>query len=63
MDLIVSLKMVVLFMGISFGFYYELGVIFRRFCTVFNIKDKRMVQVDPVTREPILTTDIKTNMK
>lgn len=37
MDLMVTLRMYVFFLGISIGFYYELRIIFDRLCTVFNI--------------------------
>ena len=46
MELIVIMKLVVFFMGISIGFFFELSIILGRFCTILNIKDKRMIQID-----------------
>lgn len=50
MELMVTLRLIVFFMGIGIGFYFELNIIFERFCTVLNIEDKRMIQIDPVTK-------------
>ena len=36
-ELMVTLKFVVYFMGISIGLYFELKIIFGRICTIFNI--------------------------
>lgn len=48
-----TLKILVFFMGVSIGLYFELKVIFGRFCTILNIEDKRMIQIDPKTKIPI----------
>ena len=52
LDLMATLRIVVVSMGISLGFYFELKIIFGRFCTILNIDDKRMIKIDPQTKEP-----------
>jgi hypothetical protein len=37
LELMGTLKLVTYFLGVSFGFYYELKIIFSRFCTILNI--------------------------
>lgn len=51
MELMVTLRMLVFFLGISIGFYYELRIIFDRFCAILNIKNNKMVQIDPETKK------------
>lgn len=46
MELLVTLKFQVYFMGIFISTYYELLIIFGRFCTILNIQDKRMIRID-----------------
>ena len=40
-------------MGIAIGFFFELKIIFKRFCTILNIKDKKMIAIDPETKIPL----------
>ena len=56
MELMVTTRLIVFFLGISMGFYFELIIIFDRFCTIYNIEDKRMIEIDPKTKEPIKKT-------
>ena len=48
-----TLKLLVFFMGIAIGFFFELKIIFKRFCTILNIKDKKMIAIDPETKIPL----------
>lgn len=47
-QLMTSAKLFQAFFGSNF--YFELRVIFERFCTILNIKDKRMIQINPLTK-------------
>ena len=58
-ELMETLKLLVLFMRIAIGFYFELRLIFGRFCTILNIEDKRMIQIDPETKMPVNKSEIK----
>ena len=49
-----SLRLGVLHLSITFGFLFELKIILERFCTILNIKDKRMIQIDSITKEQVL---------
>ena len=51
MELIGTLRYVLFFLGLTFSFYFELEIIIERFCTIFNIEDKRIVRIDPITKE------------
>jgi hypothetical protein len=53
MDLMGTLRSIVYFLGITLGFYYELCIIFDRFCTILNIENKKMVAIDEATKKPI----------
>ena len=53
MELIGTLRYVLFFLGLTFSFYFELEIILERFCTIFNIEDKRMVQIDAITKETV----------
>lgn len=61
MQLMGTLKFVMFFMGIAFGFYFELKIIFERICTIFNIEDKKMIEIDPKTKKLIPSTLPKKN--
>lgn len=37
MELMVTLRLLIFFLGISIGFYFELVIIFDRICTILNI--------------------------
>jgi len=54
MDLMQTLRTLVFFLGISLGFYFELRIIFDRFCTILNIENRRMMQIDPNSKKTIL---------
>lgn len=43
--------------GLGFGVYFELKVIFERFCTIFNIEDKRMLRIDHKSKSLISYTE------
>ena len=45
-ELMTVLKQAIFHLGISFGLYYELQIIYGRFCTIMNIEDKRMVKIN-----------------
>ena len=47
MELMATLRLLVVCMGISLGFYFELKIIFGRFCTILNIEDKKMIKIHP----------------
>lgn len=53
MELMVTLRLLVFFLGVSIGFLFELQIIFDRFCGILNIKDKKMVLIDAATKKPI----------
>ena len=35
------------------GYYFQLVVVFERFASIFNIKEKRMIKIDEESKEPI----------
>ena len=43
MELMVTTRLIVFFLGITWTFYYELKVIFDRLCTIYNIEDSKMI--------------------
>jgi ABC-type bacteriocin/lantibiotic exporter with double-glycine peptidase domain len=53
MDLMATLRTVVFYLGITLGFYFELRIIFSRFCTIFNIENKKMIRIDEATKKPM----------
>jgi hypothetical protein len=53
MELMVTLRLLVFFLGMSIGFYFELQIIFDRICTILNIENKRMIKIDPKTKKPL----------
>lgn len=42
----VTLRLLIFFMGIAIGFYFELVIIFDRICTILNIENKRMIKIN-----------------
>ena len=50
MEILVTARLMVFFMGIAIGFVFELIVIFERFGTIYNIVDKRMIEIDEKTK-------------
>lgn len=46
LELLGTLRVVVLYIGIAISFYFELVVIFERFCQILNIEDKRMIDIN-----------------
>ena len=53
LDLLGTLKVAVLYMGVSLGFYFELRIFFQRFCQIMNIEDKRMIEINEEAKKPI----------
>jgi hypothetical protein len=35
------------------GVYFDMIVVFDRFCSVFKMKGKKMIKIDEVTKKPI----------
>jgi hypothetical protein len=48
-----TLKLLIPYVSIALSFGFELQIIFQRFCTILNIKNQRMIQIDPISKEPI----------
>ena len=46
-------RLMVFFMGIAIGFVFELKIIFERFATIYNITDRRMLEIDKKTKQLI----------
>lgn len=46
MELMVTLRLLLLFTVTSTSFIFELKVTFERFCSIFNIINKRMIKID-----------------
>lgn len=59
LELMGTLRIVIYYLGISFGFYYEVKIIFGRFCTILNIKDKRMAKIDSNTKLPLVESNVE----
>ena len=53
MELMVTTRLLVFELGMAIGFYYELKVIFKRFANIYNIKDKRMIQISEISKKPV----------
>ena len=53
LELLVTARLMVFLMGISIGFLFELVVIFERFATIYNIQNKKMIEIDELTKVPI----------
>lgn len=53
MELMVTLRLLIFFLGISIGFYFELMIIFDRICTILNIENKRMIKISEDTKQPL----------
>jgi hypothetical protein len=51
--LIDTLKLLIPYVSIALSFVFELQIIFQRFSTILNIKNRRMIQIDPISKEPI----------
>jgi hypothetical protein len=51
----VFVRSMVFFFGLGVGFYFELAVIFNRFVTVLNIKNTQMIEIDELTKKPLLS--------
>jgi ATP-binding cassette subfamily C (CFTR/MRP) protein 4 len=45
LEILNTLKLSMLYLGISGGFYFELQVIFERYANILNIKEERMIKV------------------
>lgn len=59
LQLVASFRLSIFFFGLMLGFYFQLIVIFERFCTIFNIKEKRMIKVDESTKKSLQILDQK----
>lgn len=57
MELMNTLRVLLFFIGPSFSFWYDLGIVLERFCGVFNVRDVNMVRIDASTRKPIQSGD------
>ena len=55
LNVLMILRVMVFLIGFSIGFGFELKIIFQRFCAILNIKDKRMIQLDPITKQKVLS--------
>lgn len=54
MELMGTLKLLLYLMGPSFNFYFDIKIILDRFCSIFNIRDVRMIRIDASTKKPIV---------
>ena len=46
LQLMEILKLLMIYLGISIGGFYELKITFERCCHVLNIEDRRMILID-----------------
>ena len=53
LELMATARVTVFYFGLAMSFFFELHVIFERFCNIYNIKEKRMIEIDPISKEPL----------
>lgn len=53
LEVIFSFRYSIFMLIMGVGFYYEVSVVFGRFANIFSIKNVSMVEINPVTKEPI----------
>lgn len=58
MELMITTRLLIYFFGFALGFYFQLKVIFGRFAQIYNIKDNKMIPIDPNTNQPVLPVDL-----
>ena len=53
LEIMYSLRYYMLIFGMAVGFYFDALVVLERFCSIINIKEMKMVQIDSTTKQPI----------
>ena len=59
LEIITNFKQSISTFSRGISFYYEVRVVFERFASIFNIENASMIEIDPVTLQPINKLDDK----